>query len=464
VDLLFIHTQNKKDRKSSATSNCDLKLYGNNDTISYYSTFDLEYSRYGSKKHITFQHSFTLSLINGDINITYKIINDNLTEENIYKSSYKNKKNDFSMLNDLIENGFYRGEKRLNYWGVKYDRAINEICLIITNNLKPKFKSDFYLSKSYKEKPAVNELYDLIVDFHLNQKEIKGHDNVYFDIMDLYPPKKYLKVNENKFLSATLDYLGIKSKFLLKELNTSESPINILALNYLCKLFGENYIDYIKKINWRTHCISVNRLKAKSIGLKNDIEKNSFVKLINNWNKTSTNLDDLFTGLNKLIKLRKDLETIGVPVTLTAKNDNQYNNMVERMNSLKQYHQRGYQLKYVFPEEFLDFIQKDIEHDGNIFKVKVLITEDDYIHEGYYMKNCMSKQFTNGLLYVYLRGTINNKHVNLQYRKGQLVQSYGKSNTPVPSIFLPYIELLNIKFKRYQELKWIKEKYNYISK
>lgn len=464
MDLLFIHNQNKKDRKSPAVSNCDLKLFGNEESLIYAGVFDLEYSRYGSRKHIRFEHSFTVSLLSGDIDVTYKIVNDNLTEDNVYKNSFKKKKNDFTMLHDLIDNGFYRGEKRLHYWGVKYERAINEICLIITNKLKPKLTYEFYINKSYKEKPTVNELYDLLVDYHLNQKNIKGHDNVYFDIMNLYPPKKYLNLNENKFLPATLDWLKIKSKFLIKELNSSDLPINIPSLNFLCKLFGENHLDYIKKINWKTHCVDSLKFGLKGESLRSDIEKNSFIKMINNWNKSSTNLDNVFVCISKLLKLRRDLESIGVTINLTPKNDNQYSNMIEKLTNLKQYYQRGFKLKYVFPQEFLDEIQKEIIHGDNVFKVKVLLSEEDYIHEGYQMKNCMSKQFTNGMLYVYLRVSIKNKHVNLQYRKGQLVQSYGKSNTPVPSIFLPFIELLNNKFKQFSELKWTKEKYDFITR
>lgn len=463
MDLLFKHNQTKKDRKSPATSVCDLKLFGDDKFLIYIGTFDLEYSRYGSRKNVRFEHSLNICLFNGDINITYKIINDNLTDENVFKSSYKKKKNNFSMLNDLIENGLYRGEKRLNYWGVKYERAINEISLIVSNNLKPYLNSEFYVNKSYKEKPSINELYDIIVDFHLSKKDIKGHDNVYYDIIDLYPPKKYLKQNNNKFLPAALDSLGIKSKYLIKELNVSNLPVNILLLNYICKLFGDNYLDYLKKINWQTHCSDTKTLGIKPITLKNDIEKNSFIKLINNWNSTATNLDCLFTSIDKLLKLRRDLESKGISISLTPKNDNQFVGFMERLNNLKQYHHRGYKVKYVHSQEFIEDIEKDVEINGETLKVKLLITEEDFINEGIFMKNCMSKQFNNGLLYIYLRGSLNGKHINIQYRKGSLVQSYGKSNTSVPSIFLPFLDILNQKFKKYQTLTWYKEKYQFIN-
>lgn len=463
MDLLFKHNQVKKDRKSPATSVCDLKLFGDDKFLIYTGTFDLEFSRYGSRKNVRFEHALNICLFNGDITVTYRILNDNLTDENVYKSSYKMKKNNFSLLNDLIENGLYRGEKRLNYWGVKYERAINEISLIVSNNLKPYLNSEFYVNKSYKEKPSVNELYDIIVDFHLSKKDIKGHDNVYYDIIDLYPSKKYLKQNDNKFLPAALDSLGIKSKYLIKELNISNLPINILLLNYLCKLFGDNYLDCLKKINWQTHCSDTKRLSIKPITLKNDVEKNSFIKLINNWNSTATNLDCLFISINKLLKLRKDLESKGIQISLTPKNDNQFIGFMERLNNLKQYYRRGYKVKYIHTQEFIEDIEKDIEINSEILKVKILITEEDFINEGIFMKNCMSKQFNNGLLYIYLRGSLNGRHINIQYRKGSLVQSYGKSNTSVPGIFLPFLDVLSQKFKKYQTYTWAKIKYQFIN-
>ena len=86
-------------------------------------------------------------------------------------------------------------------------------------------------------------------------KGIKGHDGVYDDIQTEYPKKKWLIKNDYKFLPSILDSYGIKSKYLIGELNKNFSrKIQIGSLNYLCKLFGENYIDYLKQINWDRHC------------------------------------------------------------------------------------------------------------------------------------------------------------------------------------------------------------------
>ena len=60
--------------------------------------------------------------------------------------------------------------------------------------------------------------------------------------------------NDNKYIPANLDGYGIKSKYLIGELNDETSHTQIKSLNYICKLFGGNYIDYIKQIPWKNHC------------------------------------------------------------------------------------------------------------------------------------------------------------------------------------------------------------------
>jgi hypothetical protein len=75
----------------------------------------------------------------------------------------------------------------------------------------------------------------------------------------------------------------------------------------------------------------------------------------------------------------------------------------------------------------------------------------------------MSKQFTNGNLYVYVALTYKRKRINLQYRKGNLVQQYGKANTPVIDIFDSAIETLTNRFKSHPNIEWKKEKYDFLN-
>lgn len=463
MDLLLIHNQKKVDSKSGSVSICDLKLYSDDKNIEFIGTFDFDYQRYGYKKQVTFTHTFNLNIATGDVVVGYKLNNNNLTDERQFKSSSLTKKNSFKLLSELSENGYYRGEKRLKFWGVKYDRVIESINSIIYNKLQPNFKSDFIKSKNYEHKSVVNPLYDMLVDYHLDVKEIKQHDGVYEDIKYEYPKKKWLIKNDNKFLPSVLDSYGIKSKYLVSQLNTKcDKPIHIGSLNYLCKLFGDNYLEYLKQFVWELHCYDLPSNK-KIHRLKNDAEKKSMVRLINSWEKETLRSDSLIYNLNKLFSIREFLETKDIELKFKAKDDNEFENLLESWSGIKLHLSRGYKLRYEFPEDFVNIIETEIDIDGEIYIPKILLTEEDFRMEGYNMKNCMSKQFSNGNLYVYVALTHKRKRINLQYRKGNLVQQYGKANTPVVEIFDLAVETLTNRFKSHPNIEWKKEKYDFLN-
>ncbi len=468
MDLLFKHQQEKKDKKGDTSSKCLLELYFDGITINYNGLFDFNYSNYGKKKNIFFQHFLNVNVNSGDITVTYKIINDNLTNEKIFKTSSTTKKNDFKKLKSLTEYGFEKGEKRYGFWGVKYDRATTSIFNVIYEILKPKFKSNYYINNYQTDvlnnKFNVNKLYDLIVDFHLDSKKIKSHDNIYTDIQYVYPKKKWLLKNDNKFLSAVLDSYGIKSKYLIGEIQKQQTKINLNSLNYLCKLFGDNFLDYIKKIDWAYHCID-EPSNGKIHTLKNESEKNCLIKVINDWNLNddTIRLDSLVNSLKNIFTIRTLIEDRGIPLKFNPRNANQYDNLLELWLGIKLHLNRGYKMMYTIPKEVIDEIEQEIIINNQIFKPKVLITEDDYRLEGFMMKNCMSKQFMHGSLYIYISLRNNKKRINLQYRKGSLVQSYGKANTPTSELFLQPICVLNQRVMKFSDITWKKDKYDLIS-
>jgi hypothetical protein len=368
------------------------------------------------------------------------------------------------MLFDLCDNSFMRGEKRVGFWGVKYHRNQDEIIGILSERLKSKFKSNFYKEKDYNTSSVVNRFYDLVVDFHLDMKGIKSHDGIYYDIQNEYPKKKWLEKNDFKFLPAVLDSYGIKSKYLISELNKkSNKPIYLKTLNYICKMFGPNYIDYIKQFVWENHCFELPPNRKTHL-LKNESEKQFMVKTIQNWETTTLKSDSLVYSLNKLFIIREMLEVKGYDLKYKAKNDNEFENHMEMWSGIKTHLNRGYKVRYSIPEEFLTEIQEDIVIGDKVYKPFVLVTEDDYRVEGFNMKNCMSKQFLHGFLYIYVSLSHKRKKINLQYRKGRLVQCFGKANTAVDSIvFGDAIEVLTKRIQKYPDLEWKKEKYDFIN-
>lgn len=459
MDLIYRHIQEKKDRRSDAKSLCELRLYYNETNLEYIGTFDFDYSRYGSKKHVIFEHSLLMDIKSSDITVTYKIINNGLTDDKMFKTSTKSKKNDFKMLYELSESGFVKGEKRNHFWGVKYERAIETIENYIIDILTPLFKTDYNSERI--NKTCINRLYDTILNYHLDIKGIKGHDNIHLSIQDNYPKKIYLKRNNNKYIPAILDSYGIKSKYLVSELNKTEQNINLSSLNYICKLFGENYIDYIKQFDWKKHCLV--ELPSKKIhSLKNDSEKSFMIKVINDW-ENEIKLDGFIDQTIKLLSIREMLEKREVILKFSAKNVQQYDLLFETWSGIKLHFARGFKVKYNIDSDFVKLIESEIMINDEVFKPKILLSEEDYRIEGYKMKNCMSKQFIHGVLYIYVSLENKRKRINLQYRKGVLVQTYAKANTPTPDFFKPAIEILTKRFETQPDITWRKEKYDLLS-
>jgi hypothetical protein len=90
---------------------------------------------YNTKKNITFVHTFTLDISSGDINVTYKIVNHNVTKDKMFRNLCHKQKNNFRQLVDLTEAGFMFGEKKFKYWGVKYIRATEKLFDIVNKKL-----------------------------------------------------------------------------------------------------------------------------------------------------------------------------------------------------------------------------------------------------------------------------------------------------------------------------------------
>jgi hypothetical protein len=136
---------------------------------------------------------------------------------------------------------------------------------------------------------------------------------------------------------------------------------------------------------------------------------------------------------------------------------------MEVWSGLKLHFTRGYKVRYLISEEFVKEMEEDIVIDGLVFKPKILLTEDDFRIEGFNMKNCMSKQFAHGAIYIFASLQHKRKKINLQYRKGSLIQSYGKANTPVTKLFEEATNILNARFKKYPTIEWKKEKYDFLT-
>ena len=363
--------------------------------------------------------------------------------------------------------GFFGGSKKGSSWGARYKKKTEEAWDLIRGIVQPRIK-DEYLSKKGYHKVEIDPLYDLIVDFHLDKRNIKGHDLIYIDIQEDYPKQKYLKSNDRKFVPAVLEQYGIKNKQFISSLNKNSEgmPIIIKTLNYFSKLFGENYIDYMNKIDWHLHCYKAPPTK-KVHPLKNETEKRNMVKLIQRWEEEGLRLNTdltsdgtLIMSLYRLFELRGKIEKRGIELKFTSTNDSELDTLFEEWESLRKYIQKGYRIRYLFPEDFVEYVEQPIRLGDVIYQPKVLSKEEEFKIEGHIMKNCMGNQFTHGIASIFVSLRKGKRWVDVQYRKGKKTMCYGKANSPTPSDFKSAIDTLNKRMKMFDDVKWVKDKYD----
>lgn len=460
MDLLFKYNKEKKTRNINDSFICDISVYKTDLTINILATYELKYMSYSITRHINYYHGLTININNGDLNIINRFTT-NLSNKKFFDVTH-NKKNDFKMLKEFTYNGLITGQKNEKFWGVTYSRAIGKIYQILEEELKKDINSEYILKKDYKNNAVINNFFDLLVDYHLDRKNIKGHDGVYYHIMQTYPKKKWLKLNDNKFLPSILDSLSIKNGYVVSTLNKNPHlNINILSLNFFCKLFGDNYVDYLQQFDWQTHC-TYEPLNKKTYTLKTEVEKRNLVKLTNSWESNVHQSHSLILSLTKLFNIREKVEKKGYNLKFKAKDDLTYIQTKQEWSNVLQYIKTGYKVKYVFDTDFVNIIESAITINDEKYYPKILKTQEEFLLEGFLMKNCIGNLFNSGVSNLFISLTNGKKTVNLQYKNGDLVNQYGKANSVVPPNFIKPIEILNERIQKRANQKWVKEKYDII--
>lgn len=449
MDLLFTYTQEKKDKKNSL-GNSTLNVFENKTNIKFVGNFQFEYA---NNIKLTITHELDLNIVTGDFKITY-------IHQNNKKITTKTKVNDFKMLVSLVEIGMIQGENSRIYWGLQYRKAIDKISTIFFNKIKNRFKNDYYNKSLFSHKSTYSFMYRLIVNYHLDKNDIKSHDGIYHIIEDNFPAKKWLKKNDNNFLPAVLESYGIKSKYFIKELNP-DSRINLRALKYICNLFGDNYIDYIKQIDWKGCSVSkFSYLKKHTI--KTEHEKKILIKIINEFKQMAIIDKNIIQTIYSFMDNKNEISKMNVKIKFKYNDIESFYKTFEEINGLLRHKKRGYRIRYTLPTEFVQMVENPIIIGDKVFTPKILVTEEDFIIEGHQMKNCMAQQFSQGIIFTYISFKSEFGTINLQYKKGKLMQGRGKANCNINEDFRDGINVLTSRLMLNPEVKWIKEKFDFL--
>jgi hypothetical protein len=193
------------------------------------------------------------------------------------------------------------------------------------------------------------------------------------------------------------------------------------------------------------------------------------VKLIKRWEEEGLRLNTdltsdgtLIMSLYRLFELRNKIEKRGIELKFTATTDSELDTLFEEWESLRKYLQKGYRVRYLFPEDFVKYVEQPIKVGDVVYQPKVLSKEEEFKVEGHIMKNCMGNQFAHGIASIFISLRKGKRWVDVQYRKGKKTMCYGKANSPTPSDFKSAIDTLNKRMGNFDKVKWVKEKYDLI--
>lgn len=436
---IFKYSQEKLGRKKDIISKCKLTLSLDSNILYYYADFNFINHKSGVPK------------------IVYGLM-INLKTGNFETLLYETTKNNFKILKLLSTNGFVDGIKKSGFWGMKYKDATDKIFKTIKDILISKTRNKFIKSKKY-ESSEISLLYELVTDFHLSKRKIKFHDNAYYHLLQVYPKTEFLKINDNKLLPAILDEHKIKSKFLVGKLSSDPyNNVNLHALKYLCHMFTNNYLDYIKKFDW----VSISKTSFNPIKFhtcRNEYEKKIITNLIIDATVNNNKILSILETIYKILELNDFFISKNFDLKLKITNSNEIDKLLEEWTLLKKNVSKGHLLKHGIPDDIVTYIEEPISINGRIFQPKLLLTEVDYLLEGMRMKNCLGSQFKHGAVLYYISLSYRGKKIDLEFDKNVLKQQFAKANTPVKKeLFDKPIKVLTDRLTNYKDLVWDTEK------
>lgn len=326
-------------------------------------------------------------------------------------------------------------------------------------------------------------LYDALIKFFVKTKNIKVPNNYFNLLINWYPTMKFLKKNNNKLIAAILDRLNIKSKYTIKLLH--EYPkINLFFLVRLCQLFGDNYLDYIVKINplifcddeknktnmfgfedsFEKHFILESIKNEQNIKIKNHREKTKVVKYLNDSTNLFIDRKVLYGDLEDHIKMLDQVRIFYPEREMKASNSEEFKEEHMELTKFTLLLKKGSSIQYEYNPDMLKDIEMVIKSESFDFYPVVLKTEEEYVEEGSHMHHCVATYIDREVsLIISIR--LNSKNgpdrVTCEFdtQNARCIQARYFCNGTPPEMFRESIEILKSKIIHWRKnLTYINKK------
>ena len=256
---------------------------------------------------------------------------------------------------------------------------------------------DLELSMPLQDMVSPGELLaQIIMGWFIKVWEIKTSDNYTYYLLKHYPGIKKLRKYNMNLIHTILKERGLVGKFYNRLLNI-EPECNITDLHFLQRILGD---DGVKRISRSLLAHSKNFEDTKftqpehlitNIGYCNELSKYEKNNIINIYNTCED-----FTGIEGFIdllldhfKIKNKLQGYGVKKKIRANTLDKFNDEHSEWSNLLHECERTTEVNYLYPDNFLNHIEKPIELDGEKYFVKVLKTDTDYFKEGQIQHHCV---------------------------------------------------------------------------
>lgn len=336
-----------------------------------------------------------------------------------------------------------------NKHGKKIDKEIRVNCFNFIESICYSF---------YKDRPGYDEWRDAILnelaidignpnsifDYFIKAKQIKVPDN-YYELLKLdYPGQKYLKKNDNKLALAILDKNGIKSKRTNKLLNIYPKRATLWYMNALIKLFGMNYIQYIKDVKVSTdgYFYAPNLISYPNDFISH-IEKMNLINFINEKNNKISAIQMVQDHL-KMLQVVKDNE---IKFKIKASTIDEFNAEHTALTQICTELRKDTHINVIYNEK-LAILEEPILYNNIIYTPVILREEYEYISESQIMHHCVSSYIERDKsLIISLRK--NDEQITIEYdtTSGDLVQKRSYCNDLPPEHFNEPVDILSKKVK-----------------
>tara|TARA_B100002019_G_scaffold73361_1_gene63386 strand:- start:7 stop:1902 length:1896 start_codon:yes stop_codon:yes gene_type:complete len=236
----------------------------------------------------------------------------------------------------------------------------------------------------------------IIMEWFVKVWGIKTPNNYSYYLLKHYPGIKKLRKYNMNLVHTILNERGLTGKFYNRLLNI-EPEYNITDIHFLKHILGD---DGVKRIQPYVLSYSRNFEDTKftkpanlitNIGYCDELSKYEKNKIINIYNtcENPIRIQGFIDLLLDHLKIKNKLQGYGLNKKIKAKTVDEFNEEHSEWSNLLHECERTTQVNYLYPDNFLNHIEKPIQLEGETYFIKVLKNDSDYFKEGQIQHHCV---------------------------------------------------------------------------